>query len=99
MKPTQTFEEACAYLNVSATSMHDLIAVGEIPAAKISKSYVLRTSDLDSYLAEKIQTQTEQRRAGYRNGKVVRIVPEAGQARRMRMEKPVLPPLPSAAAQ
>lgn len=52
-------------------------------------------ADLDAYLSTIIQAQTEQRRADYRNGRVVRIVPEAGQARKIRRgEYPVLPELP-----
>ncbi|HUW00140.1 MAG TPA: helix-turn-helix domain-containing protein [Gallionella sp.] len=96
MKKTYTLDEACAYLNVSSGSMADLIATGELPAAKISKSWVLRESDLDSYLAEQVSLQTEQRRAAYQAGRVVKFKPAVAEVRRRLREKPVLPAIPVA---
>lgn len=67
-KKTLNFVEACEYLKVKHSSMTDLIATGEIPAAKISRSWVFRESDLDAYLAEQVCAQTEQRLAAYKAG-------------------------------
>lgn len=97
MKKTYTFDEACAYLNVSAGSLGDLIATGELPAAKISKSWVLREADLDTYLAEQVRVQTEQRRSAYQSGRVVKLKPAVSEIRKGRRVLPVLPDLPRAA--
>lgn len=96
-KSTYTFDEACQYLNVSSTSLTDLIAIGEVPAAKIGKGWVLRGVDLDTYLAEQVRDQTEQRRQAYQSGRVVHIKPSGGEARKARRALPVLPDLPVAA--
>lgn len=97
MKKTYTAEDACQYLNISDGSLSDLIATGELPAAKISKRWVLREVDLDTYLAEQVQLQTEQRRAAYQSGHVVKIKPSVTEIRKGRRELPVLPDLPKAA--
>lgn len=97
MKKTYTFDEACAYLNVSSSSLADLIATGELPAAKISKSWVLRETDLDTYLAEQVRIQTEQRRAAYHAGRVIKLKPAVAELRKGLRALPVLPDLPRAA--
>lgn len=93
MKPTQTFDEACLYLNVSCSSLLDLIHAGEVPAAKISKDWVFRTLDLDAYLSDKIRQQTAQRREAALAGHNVRVMTEVSQVRKRRTP----PPLPLAA--
>lgn len=97
MKPTYTFNEAAQYLNVSTGSLSDLIATGELPAAKISKSWVFRGADLDNYLAEEVRIQTEQRREAYQAGRVVKLKSSVAEVRKGRRVLPVLPPLPVAA--
>jgi len=96
MKTTCNFDEACEYLNVSQTSLGDLIAIGEIPAAKIGIGWVFRYADLETYLCEQVRAQTEARRAAYMAGRVAKIKPAGGIARRARGSLPVLPDLPIA---
>jgi len=92
MKKTLTFDEACEYLNTSTGTLTDLIAVGEVPAGKIGKRFVLRESDLDAYLAEQISAQTEARRQAFLSGKQVKVQTAAGAVRARKY--PALPPLP-----
>lgn len=88
---TCNFDEACAYLKASSTSLSDLVAIGELPAAKISKNWVFRQQDLDNYLAEQVRVQTERRREAFRSGSVVRIATAVGQVRNRRKSLPALP--------
>lgn len=97
MKKTYTFDEARTYLNISAGSLSDLIATGELPAAKISKSWVLREADLDAYLTEQVSLQTEQRRAAYQAGRMLKLKPAVAAVRKGRRELPILAELPTAA--
>lgn len=95
-KKTYSFDEACDYLHVSASSLSDLITTGELPAAKISKSWVLREEDLAKYLADEVRIQTEQRREAYQSGRAAHIKPAVSLVRKERRRVlPVLPPLPS----
>ena len=94
LKKTYKFDEAAEYLNISETSLSDLVAIGEIPAAKISLRWVFRESDLDSYLSEQVQVQTEQRRKNYQSGRGGKVGTSISQVRRGRRVLPVLPGLP-----
>ena len=60
---TYTLAEACDLLNAERTTILDLVDVGEIPAAKIGRSWVFREQDLDAYLADKVRRQTAERQA------------------------------------
>lgn len=97
MKLTYTHEEACVFLNVSASSLDDLIATGTLPAAKISKCWVIRAEDLESYLAEQVRIQTQQRRDGFRTGIVAKVPTARATVRAKRKEHPALPELAKAA--
>jgi excisionase family DNA binding protein len=89
MKPTQNFNEAMDYLKVSSTVLGELVTLGEIPAAKIGKSWVFRTVDLDKYLEQEISRQTAER------AESPRATVKTAYSRRR--EKPVLPELDIAA--
>ena len=92
MTATLSFDEACDYLKISAGSLADLIACGEVRAAKISKCWVLRASDLDEYLDEKIAEQTQARIESFRAGRVAKIKPALTAVRKARRELPDLEP-------
>lgn len=85
-KPTQTTEEACAYLNIGEGTLNDFAVTGTIPAAKIGMCWVFRTVDLDDYLAEQVRIQTQQRREGWREGVVVKVKTAASAVRSGRCE-------------
>ncbi|MBI3480332.1 MAG: helix-turn-helix domain-containing protein [Nitrosomonadales bacterium] len=91
-KKTLNFDEACEYLKISHTSMIDLIATGELPAAKISKCYVFREESLAAYLTEQERIQTEARREAYRSGITQKVKTAVAEVRKGRRR--VLPPLP-----
>lgn len=93
MKPTLNTEEACAYLNIGAGTLNDMVTTGTIPAAKIGMCWVFRTVDLDDYLSEQIRIQTQQRRDGFRNGVVAKIKPASSEVRSKRKAHPALPEL------
>ena len=50
-------------LNADRTTVLELIDVGELPAAKIGRAWVVRQEDLSDYLAERVRRQTAERRA------------------------------------
>lgn len=100
---TYDLEGTCAKLNAERTTVLDLVDVGEIPAAKIGRSWVFREEDLDEYLAKKIREQTAERRARAEERAAAerlsrkRNVSESakfGNRTRRRRELPVLPDLP-----
>ena len=93
MKTTYTRESAAQFLNISMSQMDDLISSGTIPAAKISKAWVIREDDLDDYLADKVRIQTAERREAFRNGTKIHIKPASAEVTKRRRELPVLPPL------
>lgn len=101
-------EGACAKLNADRTTVLDLVDVGEIPAAKIGRSWVFREEDLDDYLAKKIREQTAERRARAEERATAerlsrkRNVSESakfGNRTRRRREPPALPELPEPVGQ
>ena len=98
MKLTMNQAEAEELLNVSETSLMALVRAGEIPAAKISMSWVFMTEDLLKYLRTQVKEQTAIRKEATSSGKVAKIKPAASEARSMkRRSLPVLEQLPQAA--
>lgn len=48
-----TVNEVASLLRVSNMTVYRLITAGEIPAARIGKSYRIRQSDVDKYLSDR----------------------------------------------
>ncbi|MFP5328081.1 MAG: helix-turn-helix domain-containing protein [Acidimicrobiia bacterium] len=48
-----TVNEVASLLRVSNMTVYRLITAGEIPAARIGKSYRIRRSDVDKYLSDR----------------------------------------------
>jgi excisionase family DNA binding protein len=48
-----TVGEVAAALRVSTMTVYRLINAGELPAARIGRSFRVRTEDLDRYLADR----------------------------------------------
>lgn len=48
-----TVAEVAAVLRVSTMTVYRLINAGELPAARIGRSFRVRTGDLDRYLADR----------------------------------------------
>lgn len=103
---TYTLEGACGYLKAERTTVLDLVDVGEIPAAKIGRSWVFREEDLAEYLAKKIREQTAERKARAeersaenraRNRNKSESSQHGNRTRRRRL--PVLPELPQPVSQ
>jgi len=46
--------QAAEYLGIGRTLVYDLIRSGELPTVKIGRRTVLRTLDLDAFLAERV---------------------------------------------
>lgn len=67
-QPTYGVIGACAYLNCSETSLHELIESGELAASKPSKEFVIRKVVLEAFLAKLEQEQTEARREAFLMG-------------------------------
>lgn len=96
MKKTFSHDEAAKYLNIGDSALDLLILTGELPAAKISKNWVLRVENLDEFLQEQVRIQTSQRREAFQSGKIAHLVTAVGEVRKLRKDKPVLPELNAA---
>jgi excisionase family DNA binding protein len=76
----QTFDvaEAAAFLKVSRETLLGLADSGDIPGAKVGRSWVFADEDLYEYLRAQVRDQTAQRREikiapSPRTGKVLRV--------------------------
>lgn len=96
-QPTYGLAGACAYLNISETSLRALIESGELPAAKPGREYVIRRVVLDAYLERLEREQTEARKAAFQDGLRARVPTAVSAVRGKRREPPQLPALPRAA--
>lgn len=96
-QPTYGIVGACAYLNMSETSLLELIGCGELAASKPSKEWVIRKSVMDIYLEKLEREQTEQRREAFAKGEKPRILTAVATVRKKRRELPKLPDLPAQA--
>lgn len=56
--PTRNVEQAAAMLFTHRNSICELIAQGAIPAAKVGRSYVMKTSDILAFLDAVVAHQT-----------------------------------------
>lgn len=61
---TLTTTEAAAMLNVHTNTIAKLIESGELPAAKIGRSYVMLYKDVMQYIENMIVRQTAERMGG-----------------------------------
>lgn len=103
-KETYSTTEAAEYLNTSVTSLEELIATGELPAAKIGKAYVLLGAALRDYLRAETERQTAERRENARRvaaGELARseqpsVMTATGAARSRYGRRGKLPALPPA---
>lgn len=103
---TYNLEEACDKLNAERTTVLDLVDVGEIPAAKIGRSWVFREEDLTEYLAKTVREQTaerkvraEERAAGERSRSRNKSESSLHGNRTRRRRLPVLPDPPQPSGQ
>lgn len=64
MKPTMTTAEAAETMNVHHKTVEDLIHAGVLPAGKLGRAWVLKTSDVLKYVDQEIQRQTADRLRG-----------------------------------
>lgn len=60
-KLTCSVKEAAEILNVHTSTVEKLIAAGTIPAGRIGRAYVMRTSDIERYAEKIILDQTAER--------------------------------------
>ncbi len=61
MSVTVNARQAADMLMISYDTVLDLIAKGELPAAKIGRAYVLMTQDVIDYVQKAIDMQTSRR--------------------------------------
>lgn len=95
----QTYDAdgAANILHVDRDTVLDLINTGDLPAAKIGRSWVIAEDHIAAYLHEVIARQTRERRdAIEQGGAPQRTRSEISQVRKTRKRgvKPDLPPLP-----
>lgn len=111
-KETYSFEEAVDFLKISESVLTEFLTSGMLPAAKLSKGWVIRYQDLADFLREHVELQTALRREAYEAGvspkvetafgallkqKRRRTTPPTAPCRR-RGQLPVLPAIPAAAS-
>jgi excisionase family DNA binding protein len=71
-------EEVCLILNVERTRALELVQSGELPAAKIGRSWVFIEELVYNYLHQLILNQTELRKARKAAGEEIRSAVKAG---------------------
>ena len=59
--PTSNVEQAAELLHVHPKTVSKMIHTGELPAAKVGRSYVMLTRDLIDYVSNQINQQTTER--------------------------------------
>ena len=59
--PTVDVRGAASMMNVHQQTVLDMIAAGDLPAARLGRSYVLLTRDVLAHIERAIQQQTAQR--------------------------------------
>jgi excisionase family DNA binding protein len=59
---TYDINEAAEFLKVDRSTALDLAGRGELPGAKVGRSWVFLESDLEEYLRDQVRRQTSQRR-------------------------------------
>lgn len=94
----QTFdlEGAAAFLKVSVSIMQSLADSGEVPGAKIARSWVFTNEDLNDYLVAQVREQTAARR-DRRSDASIKVPTAFGQTRRGRgKQRAALPTLEAA---
>lgn len=84
---TFDLDETASYLKADTETVRELAESGEIPAAKIGRSWVFLEADVHEYLTAHVRAQTAKRRDG--------IKPPTAYApiRRKRGARPKLPDL------
>lgn len=61
LKPTMTTTEAADAMKVHPKTVEDLIHAGILPAGKLGRAWVLKTSDVLKHIDQEIQRQTADR--------------------------------------
>lgn len=61
MSVTVSSREAAHMLKVHYETVLDMIAKGELPAAKVGRAYVLMTQDVIDYVQKAVNDQTSKR--------------------------------------
>lgn len=92
-QPTYGIAGACAYLNMSETSLRALIDSGELAASKPSREFVIRKVVLDAYLEHLEREQTEARKAAFQEGLRANVPTAVSAVRGKRRTPPKLPDL------
>lgn len=59
LSPVYTFDEACAYLQISRSTLNRLLVSGEITAAKVGKQWRFEQSDLEAVLKRKTRPERQ----------------------------------------
>lgn len=60
-KPTVNTTEAAEMMKVHPKTVEDLIHKGDLPAGKVGRAWVLKTSDVLALIDKKIMAQTAER--------------------------------------
>lgn len=86
--------DAAAVLHADPETVLLLARKGDLPGAKIGKSWVFLRSDVLEYLSNRVKRETEQRRMACASSAPVAVLAMKSPSRRRRM-LPALPTLPT----
>lgn len=89
--------DAAAVLHADPETVLLLARKGDLPGAKIGKSWVFLRSDVLDYLSNRVRQETEQRRKACADTTPVAALTEKASSRRRR-PLPTLPTLPTTVA-
>lgn len=94
MSETFNLKEASTYLNIGESTLQELVARGEIPGAKVAKSWVFHRELLSNWLRDETLKQTAQRKQ-MRATSEIKIFDSATKPGRRRNSIPNLPTITS----
>ena len=92
MSDTFDLQSAAKYLNIGESTLQELVARGEVPGAKVGKSWVFHSGLLSEWLREETAKQTERRKRVHAEPVVNTRAPQKPGRRRNGV--PHLPALP-----
>jgi excisionase family DNA binding protein len=83
MNLTLTVDEAAELMHIGANNVRGLIERGELPAARLGKSFVMVTDQVMDFLREEAVRQTQERRNNQGGGSIPSIPTRRGRRRRL----------------
>ena len=94
MSDTLNLQSASEYLNIGESTLQELVARGEVPGAKVGKSWVFHKDMMSDWLRAETIKQTENRKQA-RAASSIEVIEKASKPGRRRNGIPKLPTIAS----